>query len=94
MMQNFKQLTINITPGSTFGFKIFMYVEDEPVCACINREAHMVKVGEDIATRETNGQRVIRNAINSFAFDSKEIPESVVFLVCGEPHIVENNKRR
>lgn len=39
----------------------------------------MVKVGEARAVRETNGQRVIRNAIDRFAFGSKEIPEAVEF---------------
>lgn len=39
----------------------------------------MVKVGEDRAVRETNGQRVIKNAIDRFAFGSKEIPEAVEF---------------
>ncbi|KAF3496023.1 hypothetical protein DY000_02054419 [Brassica cretica] len=45
----------------------------------VRYEAHVVKVGEDRAVRETNGQRVIRNAIDRFAFGSKEILEAVEF---------------
>ncbi|KAL0678831.1 hypothetical protein Bca4012_006812 [Brassica carinata] len=38
-------------------------------------QAHVVKIGEDRAVREANGQTEISNSIDLFAFHSKKVPE-------------------